>query len=668
MSPSNPFADLIWADDGQPFSTEFADVYFSRDSGLEESRHVFLQHNALPERWAQLDAQACFCIAETGFGTGLNFLCAWQLWDQTAPASARLHFVSTEKYPLCVADIQRAIALWPQLEPWSSELLAQYTDLASGWQHFVLGQGRVTLTLLIGDLLHTLPQLDGRVHAWFLDGFAPAKNPGMWQPALYQQMARLSAEDATVATFTSVGDVRRGLQAAGFDMRKVSGYGRKRHMLTGRMARTTEPAWQAPWYARPPASPHAERHALVIGAGLAGCCTAYSLARRGWQVTVVERHAEAAQEASGNPQGILYCKLSPHQTPLSRFVQTSYAFSLRLLNQLWPEDGDNWANCGVLQLGADARESRRLDGLASHGYPPAFLHAVTAQEASRIAGVETIAGGLYFPQGGWVHPPSLCRTLLQHPGIRFLPCHEALELEHGQKGWHILNAAQEIIAQAPVAVICGAADSQRFKISQHLPLKSIRGQITHVPFTQQSAALKTVLCSEGYISPARDGVHHLGASFRFDRLDTQPSDEENQSNLALLDSLSPALTEALQVRELAPDQLMARAALRCTTPDYLPVIGPMVQADAFCRDYAILAKDASRRPVTPASWHPDLYVNAAHGSRGLVSCPLSGELVAAWITGEPLPLPRDLAEAVHPGRFLLRNLIRGTGSGKPAQT
>ena len=194
-------ADLTWMDGDQPFSTRFADVYFSRDSGLDETRHVFLLHNQLAERWAALEAGAHFCIAETGFGTGLNLLAAWQLWDTCAPQDACLHFVSTEKYPLNLADMQRALAIWPELEPYASELLAQYRDLTAGWQHFSLANGRITLTLLIGDLFDTLPQLDAGVDAWFLDGFAPARNPDMWQPALYQRMAELSRPGATVATF-----------------------------------------------------------------------------------------------------------------------------------------------------------------------------------------------------------------------------------------------------------------------------------------------------------------------------------------------------------------------------------------------------------------------------------------------------------------------------------
>lgn len=662
MSPT-PFAHLDWTEDGQPLSADYGDVYFSRESGLEETRHVFLRHNALPERFAALAAGDRFCIAETGFGTGLNFLCAWQLWDQTAPSDARLHFVSTEKHPLAPADLRRALALWPELELWARQLLTAYDDLAHGWQHFTLADGRVTLTLLVGDLLQTLPELDAQVDAWFLDGFAPAKNPDMWAPALYAQMARLSAPCASVATFTSVGDVRRGLQAAGFAMRKVKGFGRKREMLAGVLEFAAEPSWAAPWYARPTLPCAPSRRALVVGAGLAGCATAASLARRGWQVTLIERHPNEASEASGNPQGILYCKLSPHATPLSRFVLTSYAYCLRTLHASLPQDGQAWAACGVLQISADAKELKRLRAIAELDFPPGVLRFVEPGEASELAGVSVPHAGLFFAGAGWVHPPALCRALLDHPRITLMTKHQALQLRRESGGWQVFDDNADKIADGDVVVLCTAADTRTLEQGAHLPLKAIRGQVTHLPATSGSQALRTVLCAEGYVSPARAGEHHVGASFRFDRLDNQPSTEENLSNLELLDGLSPELARALNVDELSPATLTARAALRCTTPDYLPVIGPLVNAEAFRERYAVLRKDASKRPDDPAPWLEGLFVNAAHGSRGLITAPLSGELIAAWLEGEPLPLPRPVAEAVHPSRFLLRELIRGTNPG-----
>lgn len=220
-------AQLDWDEQGRPLSREFDDIYFSPTSGFDETHHVFIAGNDLARRFAELPAGGCFCIGETGFGTGLNFLCAWQLFEQCAPADARLHFVSVEKFPLTRDDLRRALALWPQLAPQAAQLLDQYMAIHPGFQRFNLAAGRVVLTLLVGDALDGLPELDAQIDAWFLDGFAPAKNPEMWSPALFTQLARLSRSGTSLATFTAAGFVRRGLTEAGFAIKRVRGFGKK---------------------------------------------------------------------------------------------------------------------------------------------------------------------------------------------------------------------------------------------------------------------------------------------------------------------------------------------------------------------------------------------------------------------------------------------------------
>ncbi|MBI3144109.1 MAG: bifunctional tRNA (5-methylaminomethyl-2-thiouridine)(34)-methyltransferase MnmD/FAD-dependent 5-carboxymethylaminomethyl-2-thiouridine(34) oxidoreductase MnmC [Pseudogulbenkiania sp.] len=650
-------AQLDWQD-GQPFSRAFGDVYFSRASGLEETRHVFLHHNELAKRFAALPEHGQFSIGETGFGTGLNFLCAWQCFETHAPASARLHFVSTEKFPLAPDDLRQALALWPELAPYSGELLAQYDTLTPGWQRFVLRGGRVTLTLLIGDALETLPELDARIDAWFLDGFAPAKNPDMWQPVLFEQMARLSSPGATFATFTSAGVVRRGLSAAGFAVEKVPGYGHKREMCCGRLERTPEPGWQAPWFARPQAAP-SERSAIVIGGGIAGAASAASLARRGWQVTLVERHERLAQEASGNPQGVLYAKLSPHFTPLTRLVLAGYGYSLRTLHTELPQSEANWQACGVLQLPHDGDSPEKQAELAAAGWPDGFLRQLDQREASELAGIDLPSGGLLFPQAGWLNPARLIARLADHPNIRLALGEPVLELarDPAERLW-VAYGQDGPVAVGAVVVIAGGAEAAAFDATHHLPLKRIRGQVTVAPATADSRRLKTVLCGEGYVSPARNDTHCLGATFKFgtDDLSVQPS--EHRENLDMLAGLSPELYRALDGEQLSEQRLAGRAAFRCTSPDYLPIVGPVADRSAFIDRYRPLGQDATRRLDAPAPWVDGLYVNTAHGSRGMITAPLAGEILAAYLDNEPAPLPKSLLDALHPSRFLLRDLIR----------
>ncbi len=646
-------AQLDWDEHGQPLSRGFGDVYFSRASGLEETRYVFLGHNQLPLRFAALPAGGRLTVGETGFGTGLNFLCAWQLFERTAPADARLHFVSVERFPLTRTDLRQALALWPELAPYAEALLAQYLAVHPGFQQFVFADGRVVLTLLVGDVLECLPELDARIDAWFLDGFAPAKNPDMWTPALFAELARLSAPGATLATFTSAGFVRRGLGEAGFAMQRVKGFGHKREMLAGRFEGTPGDTGK-PWYARPP-RPAGAREALVIGAGLAGCAAAASLARRGWRVTLLERREGVARETSGNPQGVLYLKLSAHGTALSRLIVAGFGHTRRLLERLEP--GRDWAACGVLQLAFDDKEAARQAGLTA-AFPADLLHSLDREAAEALAGVALPSGGLFYPEAGWVHPPALCEHLAGHPNIRLLVHREVLDL-HRTDGQWCARTGGELLARAPVAVLAGGAEIARFPQTAGLPLKRIRGQISRLPATADSRTLKTVLCAEGYVAPPRNDEHTLGASFRFDSDELLLTTEEHAENLQLLQEISSDLAERLQTDRLAPAALEGRAGFRCTSPDYLPVVGPLADAAAFAEAYAVLGKDARQVPERPCPWLEGLYVSSGHGSRGLLSAPLAGELLAAWLDDEPLPVPRTVAEACHPNRFGLRKLIRG---------
>jgi tRNA 5-methylaminomethyl-2-thiouridine biosynthesis bifunctional protein len=653
-APDTPHqqARLEWNEQGQPLSSQFADVYFSNENALAETRYVFLANNQLPERFSALAANQQLVIAETGFGTGLNFLCAWQLFEQQAVTSARLHFVSVEKYPLDKTDLQRALALWPELAPYAEQLLAQYVALHPGFQRLIFADGRIVLTLLIGDALELLGQLDGQVDAWFLDGFAPAKNPDMWTPELFTELARLSHARTTLGTFTSTGYVRRRLNEAGFKMKRVPGLGKKWEVLKGGYIGTVE-ATEKPWFARPP-QPVGARSALVIGAGLAGCATANSLAQRGWQVTLLERHNAIAQEASGNPQGVLYLKLSAHHTSLSRLIVSGYGHTRRLLERL--NKGQDWDNCGVLQLAFDDKEAQRQAQLAC-AFPADLLMLLDHAAAEEIAGICLPTGGLFYPEAGWVHPPALCELLSQQPKIQLQLHQEALELRRDGDSWQAWNGEQ-LLASASVVVLASAAEIKGFSQSAGLPLKRIRGQITRLPATPASRALSSVVCAEGYVAPARLNEHTLGASFDFNSDDLTLNSADHTSNLQLLKEISPALTDLLDTTTLDPEHLQGRAAFRCTSPDYLPIVGPLADAAVFAETYAVLSKDARQVPNAPCPWLDGLYINSGHGSRGLITAPLSGELIAAWLNNEPLPVPADVAQACHPNRFALRALIR----------
>src|SRR5215831_581626 len=651
----DPGGPIDWVE-GHPVSRRFGDVYFSRGSGAAETRHVFLEGNDLRERWGRLAPRDQFCVGETGFGTGLNFACTWQLWEGVAPPTARLHFLSIERYPLPAVEINRTLGIWPELAPYRDALLQQWDDFAPGWHRLVLANGRVLLTLIIGDVRDVLKQIDATIDAWFLDGFAPARNPDMWQPEVLAAVARLSRSGGTCATYTVAGAVRSALETAGFAIEKHKGFGRKREMLRGVLVGAPRAPWRAPWFARP-SGRRTDRRAIVVGAGLAGTAAAASLARRGWSVAVVDRHAAVAAEASGNRQGVLYARPSPHGGALSELVTSGLQHTCRVLLQLGLEDGADFARCGVLQLAYDPDEAARHAKLAALGWPRTLLTPLARAEASAQAGVQVPAGGLFFPRAGWVRPPALCQAFTALPGIRLVLGRHVLGLERFAGGWTVADGLGPI-ASAPVVVISGAGRSASFAETRHLPQRLIRGQLTFVPETPASRALQTVLSGEGYVAPSLDAAHSVGATHRFRDLSTGLTAAEHAENLAKLARLSPAVYAAVAGDHLDPAQLPGRAGLRCSAPDYLPIVGPVVDASAFATVYAPLARDATLELQATSPWLEGLYVNTAHGSRGLVTAPLAGEILAAYLEDEPAPLPRTVVEAVHPSRFALRGLVR----------
>ncbi|MFO1242584.1 MAG: tRNA (5-methylaminomethyl-2-thiouridine)(34)-methyltransferase MnmD [Rickettsiales bacterium] len=225
-------ADIRFEPNGTPVSIAYDDVYFSRENGLSETEHVFLQGNRLPERFARATS---FTIAEMGFGTGLNILAACRLFDEIAPSDARLHCLSIEKHPLPKPALIQSLSYFPEIATYVAILAALYPPAIPGLHRLQLSE-RISLTLAFGDSVDLLPLLNASVDAWFLDGFAPAKNPGMWEQSAFSHIARLSKPDATAATFTVAGAVQRGLQEAGFRIEKREGFGRKREMLVAEKA------------------------------------------------------------------------------------------------------------------------------------------------------------------------------------------------------------------------------------------------------------------------------------------------------------------------------------------------------------------------------------------------------------------------------------------------
>jgi tRNA 5-methylaminomethyl-2-thiouridine biosynthesis bifunctional protein len=643
-----------------PYSSTFGDVYYSRDDGLEESRYVFLEGNRLQERLRH-HQRGHFCIAETGFGTGLNFLLSWQAWREQPAPRPRLHYISVEKHPLTRADLSRALSAWPALNALTDPLLKNYPGLVPGQHRLLLDGGGVTLDLWWQDVNEVLPDLAGRneelVDAWYLDGFAPALNESMWQRDIMSAMAVLSRPDATFATFTAAGQVRRDLSAAGFRVERAPGYGRKRECLRGVLQQRPRPAADpvTPWDL-PRERQLVPETVLVVGGGLAGCTAAAALARRGLRVHLLER-ANLAGDGSGNDQGILYTRLSRRHSVLTDFAVQSFCFASRYYQSLFAsglltrgEDGDL---CGSFHQSADAQ---MLDALSILLRPvPELAQIVDTARANELLGVTQEQGGYWYPGSGWLRPVSVCRELIAADNIEVIEqCGNVSLLREGSR-WLALSDG-ETVAEASCAVIATGTGTTALAGLDWLPLQSIRGQTTQLPNSPTLGGLRTCLCHEGYIAPARQGTHCIGATFDLHDAEWDLRTSGHHRNLAALASAVPSWRTELEA--LDPERLDGRVGFRCASPDYLPLAGPVPDLDAFLRDYAPLRKNAKQILQTRGAYMPGLYLTTGHGSRGLSSTPLCAELLASQICREPPPISRELSRAVSPARFIIRDLGR----------
>ncbi|NLQ16579.1 bifunctional tRNA (5-methylaminomethyl-2-thiouridine)(34)-methyltransferase MnmD/FAD-dependent 5-carboxymethylaminomethyl-2-thiouridine(34) oxidoreductase MnmC [Marinomonas sp. M1K-6] len=656
--------ELSWGEDGAPHSNLFDDVYFDKESGLEETRHVFLKNNQLSERWASLQKKT-FVIAETGFGTGLNFLCAWQAFLTQAASDKQLHFISVEKYPLSKSMLTAALNMWPSLNHYSQPLIDAYPEVCHGFHHLELAQGRIQLSLWFGDAEDGFAALDADVDAWFLDGFAPSKNPQMWSDTLFKHIHRLSHQGTTFSTFTAAGIVRRGLKSVGFEVRKVKGFGQKREMTVGELNQPTPPLTERmsqgqSWFNLRSDSTAEVTKVLVVGAGLAGANTAYALAKQGIRVEVWEQGSVIAGGASGNPQGMLYPKLTTQDSFLNRFYLAAYLHATRFYSAL-DKQRTFWDPCGLIQLPKHDKEAERFQKLLQQQlYPKSVLQASTQKP-----------GSLLLPLSGWVIPKKLCETLLSHPNIQ-LRLNTALKelqsttLQPEDKTairWRAIAANHSDTFSH--VVLCTANDTNELSNLPHLPIYPIRGQVAQMNIedavnaclqkgeSAEKIDIEQVLCEFGYVSPPIDGLIHFGSTYDLKDQDTAVREEGHKRNLTILEDLL-----GLKGNTFKTEDCQGRVAFRCAVTDYTPIVGPIQSTEVYQQAYSTLSKNAKWRSDNIAELNQQLYVNIGHGSRGLISTPLSGRYIASLIAGTPSPLEQNVSHTLHPSRFIIRDLKR----------
>lgn len=605
-------ADLDWQIvDGIdiPVSKQFGDVYFSKDNGLLETRHVFLNGNDLDTRLAKLQAHEYFCVGETGFGTGLNILALWQLWQQVRPHNhSHLHAISVEKFPLKKQDLIRALNAWPELQHLSEQLIQQYPEPIAGCHRFNFPNEHFSFDLWLGDAHDVFPNIEktAQVNAWFLDGFAPSCNPDMWEDKVLNNIVRLSDVGTTFASFSVAGVLKRGLKQHGIAISRPRGFGHKREMLKG--------IWPAPEQEhtehddttqKKTLKPTEPRQIAVIGAGIAGLSSAWAFAQRGHHVTIYDQTAPLSG-GSGNPLALLNPKLCPIEQSHEHLMTLAWQHALKHYRQF-----QAFRPIQVNQLALKNSES--LLGLANE-YPTDVLSTVAAHTDE----LDSEFPSLQLKQAGAVSPHTLCAEILAHPLIQYQQA-KVTTVEYTANA--TLYQDETVLGSFDHVIVCAARDSAKF--FEHYPvLKPIRGQVSWVKNQAQPLALHTAYSYGGYCMQL-DAAHLiLGASFYPNRDDTEILLEDHVHNYDLIHSVAPSYAQPLA--DVSTWQ--GRASVRAQSQDYFPLLGQM-------------------------NPNHEIYSFAGLGSKGFLFAPLCAEILVAEILNQACPVPSSLVKKLAATRF-----------------
>jgi tRNA 5-methylaminomethyl-2-thiouridine biosynthesis bifunctional protein len=603
---------VAWRSDGVPRSERFDDIYHTETGALAQARHVFLGGCGLPEAWI---GQPQWLILETGFGLGLNFLTTWQAWQADANRPRMLHFVSVEAHPVGAEDLLRAAGAYPELRPLAEELIAQWHGLLPGFHRLAFDEGRVLLTLCIGDVQPMLRAQRFEADSIFLDGFSPQQNPAMWSPDTLKAVSRFARQGTGLATWTYARAVRDTLAQNGFQLERRPGLPPKRDCLGGVFA----PAWTVRRRGPAPERIETPGRCAVIGAGLAGAAVASSLARRGWQVTVLDAAGSPASGASGLPVGVLAPHVSPDDALLSRLTRAGIRATWLELERLL-EEGRDWRASGVLERRPEG-DTRVPTGWSDSG-PNESWPANAGQLMA--AGLPAEAPALWHARAGWVRPSRLIEAWLREPGVAFRGNAPVARLARSADSWQLFDAADQLLAEADRVVIAAGFESGRF--APGLPLQSVRGQVAWGRMASDLALPATPLNGDGHLIahvPDADGalLWLAGATFDRDSTDLAPTAADSDANRERLARLHPAAATSL-APAFDSGEVHTWVGVRCASGDRRPLVGPLDAGAA------------------------GLWACTALGSRGLSFAALCAELLAAQWHGEPLPLPATLAKAL----------------------
>ncbi|WP_154222491.1 bifunctional tRNA (5-methylaminomethyl-2-thiouridine)(34)-methyltransferase MnmD/FAD-dependent 5-carboxymethylaminomethyl-2-thiouridine(34) oxidoreductase MnmC [Marinicella rhabdoformis] len=617
-------------------SIQFNDIYFNNNDVIATATHDYLNGNDLSERWKALASEETFVVAETGFGTGLNLLLLLRMWQDQTTKPKQLHFISCELFPLNKQQLQTALKGIPELQSEVKVLLKHYPEQRLGFHRFQLAND-VFVTLMLGDAVACYDQCHAEVDAWFLDGFDPKKNPEMWSDDLFNQVARLSKSGTTLSTYTAASQVRRQLQAVGFEVNKRKGYGKKREIITAVMpdgesaADTSAETVKQNWAPTKAATVHQD--IVVLGGGIAGLSVVRACAQSGHPVTLVDK-AVPMQAASGNPKGMVMPYLTAQSSPEALFYWRAFDLAV----QAYLSDSDSFQSIGIKEwCETDKKQLWKKTLFKDHHWPDDLIQSTNQ--------------GVLYPSAGVIDTQSLKDQWL--PYANEVIEADVVEIKKVGEHWLLLDSHQKVIKSCDVLVVTAGIHSLKFDPFAHLPLVPKHGQVSLI-HSQETLPFSQVQRHQGYAIPMSENRCLLGATFDHMHENDWYDSPRLEDSHALRNAEK---WDGFHHWQLPNHQVISgKAGIRTTTPDHLPVCGTVVDSLSFKIDYADLHHGRHWQQYPEAKTNEGLYLMTGLGARGFTSAPLLGQLLADMILGRPLPLEQSLCQQLHPNRFLYRQL------------
>ena len=665
VSPVLPTANICWQDN-TPYSLDFDDYYYSKINGVEESNYVFVRGNHLTQRWQEFEIQQQnqFSIFETGFGSGLNFLVTAQHWSDfqnqhTTKYLKKLIFTSVEAHPLKIDDLNKVIVSWQTEFKLTNALIQFYPPALKGVYSLDFGNIELKLILMPFDQAIAAIEPKGKslFDCLFLDGFAPIKNESMWQADLLRRLSYFCKNSSTFSSFTAASQVQKNLKNCDYQIKKIKGYGSKREMLTGVLRRNEIPVYKSkhPWYEYTDFQ-GLEKPIIIIGAGIAGCATAFALSKRGIHSIVIDSQPEPGGTITDFPVSSFSPYLSADFNTISQFYWSGYHLLTEYLSQ---RDYIEHKFTGVFYLADNQEQLATLKSVHSLLAPSGLkLKWLEADQTEQFAGMKISFPGLLNPDAGWVNPKELCKSFTDSSWICVQMNSKVHKIDRNHGHWRVQT--NKNIFTSDHVILCMGANTDLFDCYNLCSLDHIKGQLSSIHTTDELSSLQVILNNGHYLIPNQNNILFAGSNYiRTNSDSSEPTIQADIENLNAFKGINPGLDHLTteQIDRLSKQESSkSQHGMRLASRDHLPVVGPVPDMGFYQQHYPQFIQSGRLKDCPDPKHVGGLFVNTAHGSRGVTGSLLSGQIIASLLTGSQLPLPTKLYHAVHPARFFIRDI------------